>query len=213
MKCNKVQRLLSDYIDGVCDPSEAEGIRRHIDGCSRCAAAFRLLERTIRVMKLSAPEQPPEGYWEGFWPRLRERLACEESAREPWSRRLQELVWPWRPAAVFGPAAALMIAAVLAFNFFFFRVRGREERRTPSLRAMAPASRHETLLASRAARIGQKASRVGDIVLCDACSPIADEFVLRPARPHEISGWRPDTHYVLGRASYEVRPASFMTTY
>jgi len=120
MRCKKIERLLSDYIDGVLDPMTKGFLEKHLVACQNCASAVRRLERTAMLVKNMPMSQPSESYWAQFHPRLVERLRREEGVRESWQVRFRELFTLGRPAVIVTSAAA---ALVLAAGIFLVRER------------------------------------------------------------------------------------------
>lgn len=49
MKCSKVIRNISEYIDGTLDELELDRVRQHLQVCDRCAALVRTLQKTISL--------------------------------------------------------------------------------------------------------------------------------------------------------------------
>jgi anti-sigma factor RsiW len=47
---------LSEYLDGSLSPAEAERVQQHLDGCERCQAFWRTLQKVVTAThQLSAP--------------------------------------------------------------------------------------------------------------------------------------------------------------
>ncbi len=63
MKCSDRERDLLLYYYDELDGTVREGMERHLDGCSSCAAAYAKLKTTLDGMELKEPELP-----ESFWP-------------------------------------------------------------------------------------------------------------------------------------------------
>lgn len=73
MQCHEVQELMSEYIDGVLDPSALERVDRHIEGCPECRSELDALKMVVDLVRdLPLVEPPPE-----FRPELRKRLETE----------------------------------------------------------------------------------------------------------------------------------------
>lgn len=111
MRCKRVERSLSDYIDGALDAPARGAVERHLASCRDCASSLRRLERTVMLVKDSPMRRPPEGYWSEFTPRVMERLRREEEAGEAWKTWFGELFWGRKPAIAITSAAAMAVAA------------------------------------------------------------------------------------------------------
>lgn len=97
-----VGERLSPFLDGELDAREREEVARHVDGCAECA---RLLEELAAVDRLAAgePVPAPEGYFDAFAGRVRERIRGASASRRP---RVFEPAWLL--------AAAALVVAVVA---------------------------------------------------------------------------------------------------
>jgi anti-sigma factor (TIGR02949 family) len=49
MKCKDVIRELSEYLDGELDPTLAEELRQHLEGCEDCGIVVDTTRRTIEM--------------------------------------------------------------------------------------------------------------------------------------------------------------------
>src|SRR5882672_3753274 len=59
--CEEALDLLEPYLDGDLPPVEADRVRRHLEGCSSCAAEHALAAKIQRELRaLPQPECPPE---------------------------------------------------------------------------------------------------------------------------------------------------------
>lgn len=50
MNCPKVQQLLSEHLDGELGTERAAGVERHLAHCPACAAEWRALRATVRMV-------------------------------------------------------------------------------------------------------------------------------------------------------------------
>jgi anti-sigma factor RsiW len=112
-----VQDLLSAYLDGELSPPERGMVEAHLAACEDCSARledFAAVDGALREL----PVEAPDGYFDSFAQRLRERLRSRGAAP---ARRLP--VWTW------AAAAALLLAVLTPLTL----------RRAPEL-APVPAS-------------------------------------------------------------------------
>ena len=110
----EVRVKLVAYVDGTLGPEEASSVSAHLSGCDSCSAEEEKVRRTISMVRAGISDEPPEGYWSGFVPRLRVRLEGPSPVRR--------LV----------PAFGVTVAAVLAL-LILFRPSGKEEGPLPDL--------------------------------------------------------------------------------
>jgi len=71
MKCRRLLKHLSGYLDRDLDPSLCRRIEAHMKGCNPCLAFIRTIEKTVGVLH----RQPPAAPSARLKARLRRRLA------------------------------------------------------------------------------------------------------------------------------------------
>jgi len=74
MRCEQVDRLLIDYLEGELGPAEAAAVREHLEKCTACAAELAAFESTRELLRNDAYVEPSPFYWTRFNARLRERM-------------------------------------------------------------------------------------------------------------------------------------------
>lgn len=79
MEHSKVRELLSAYLDGELEPSEAGAVEEHLEKCVECAEHLRVLKDLSESVQMTKPALPPEGYFEFFPAKLRARIKSEAS--------------------------------------------------------------------------------------------------------------------------------------
>ncbi len=95
MKCAKIKRRLSAYLDGELDAATAEMVTDHLRRCTNCSAEAERLQRAYYLLG-EGSELPADPF---FVTRLRARLSAADGGTI--SSTLQR--WTWRlvmPAAV-----------------------------------------------------------------------------------------------------------------
>lgn len=105
MKCAKVKKRLSAFLDGELDAAMREAVATHLDTCSRCKVEAKRLQSAYDLLG-NGIQLPPDPF---FIMRLRARLTACKGADMPitWQR------WAWRvilPATV---AVGLLIGVLL----------------------------------------------------------------------------------------------------
>jgi anti-sigma-K factor RskA len=127
--------LIGPYLLGALEPDEMEEMRRHIEGCPRCAAEERALaglpSLLDRTQADESPAMPPPQLEDAVLDRfVRDRAAAEGAPRR---RRLS-----WRPLAVAAAAAAaIAVGLVLLLPAGDDRAYGRAELRGHGAWALA----------------------------------------------------------------------------
>ena len=91
MLCSEAREELTALADGALETAPAEAVRRHVRGCTSCAAELAAIEEAVAFTREAFAELPE--LRPGFETRLRARLA-EAAAAPSWYRRL------WRPLFV-----------------------------------------------------------------------------------------------------------------
>jgi hypothetical protein len=82
-------------------------VERHLDECAACAASYRAIAGTLRMIAVPEPPERGEQYGLEVWQRIRHKLPEQESAwRLSWLR--------WDRLVFAGAAAALVVAAFAA---------------------------------------------------------------------------------------------------
>lgn len=120
MKCKKIEKWLSDRIDGESSEKVRKEVEDHLQKCSSCRAYQEQLERIQAAAKEVDYGRVSPEYWEGFPSRIKERLISMRSL--PKQRR--PFAWDWRWAWI-GTGLALAIFIGLCF-FSFWGKAGQE---------------------------------------------------------------------------------------
>ena len=78
-KCQKIERLVSDYIDGTLSEQQTADVTSHIHSCGSCKREVAELKKTKHLLKNFYIEpEAPDTYYARFSTQLRQRI--EESA-------------------------------------------------------------------------------------------------------------------------------------
>lgn len=81
-KCNSIQRLLSDYIDGILPDDQKNKINQHLASCSKCREALKSLEKTNRILNLYVEREPPEEYFDSLWIQIENKINSQDKKRD-----------------------------------------------------------------------------------------------------------------------------------
>lgn len=103
MKCNKIKRLMPDFIEGQLIPKLRSEVLEHLKVCENCARENRLYEESWQLIGQWKDIDPEPGFKTRFWNRLASQT--ETPLRWPFANAL---LLP-RPLAVVLATAALLI--------------------------------------------------------------------------------------------------------
>ncbi len=74
-KCQKIERLVSDYIDGTLSEQQTADVTAHIHSCGSCKREVAELKKTKHLLKNFYIEpEAPDTYYAQFATRLRQRI-------------------------------------------------------------------------------------------------------------------------------------------
>ncbi|MGB9893774.1 MAG: anti-sigma factor family protein [Candidatus Saccharicenans sp.] len=112
MKCQKYQKLISDWLDGNIKTKERQKLEFHLRSCPSCRQYYEDL--TIIDQRIRNLAKPDDSHWPNFEKDLRLRLAQikEEQAEK-------KSFWQSLPA----PAWALGLAALIIGIYFIISAR------------------------------------------------------------------------------------------
>jgi hypothetical protein len=117
MKCDKVKRLLSDYLDNSLEESCKSEIKAHLGECRQCLDSFNTTKKVDNLLKLEQGEKPSEEYFENYWQKLRDKLQRKAALRLAEGKRR----FGFFQLPRFSPAfSAVMIAALIFVNGFLY---------------------------------------------------------------------------------------------
>ena len=119
MRCRRVQRAISDEIDGCPAPGGRRRLEKHLEVCPSCREYREGLRRLESESARTVRPAVPPGYWEDSLLRLREALASvppgsapAESRPRPFFRPTPRWAWAAAPALLV-IAAAVYLAVVV----------------------------------------------------------------------------------------------------
>ena len=106
MTCERWEPMISRYLDGELDASDATAIEVHLESCSRCReelASFR------EMSSLLAAETEADPFFLTRFRVRRDQLLAKENPRAIWKKYAVRLL-PLAAAALIGATAALWIS-------------------------------------------------------------------------------------------------------
>lgn len=113
MKCKKIEKWLSDRIDGELSKEKEKVLEDHLERCASCrsyAASIAKIQDKALSIKDS---ETSAAFWEGFTSKLKANLKSLQQERK--ERRLLGLGWNW----VWSGAALLAMVVVGVYLLFF----------------------------------------------------------------------------------------------
>jgi len=114
MGCNKIEKWLSDRIDGELSEEKIKALEAHLERCASCRSYAASIEKIHDEAKsLEGPEVSP-AFWERFASSLKANLDSFKQDKK--ERRPLVLRWNW-----VWSGAALLIVVVLGMYFLFFQ--------------------------------------------------------------------------------------------
>jgi len=119
MTCERIEELLSAYLEGGLSAAEKAGIDAHIAGCSDCAALLGLM-REAMTATAGFPEAEPSA---GLMTRL--YGIPEEKAAKAAKKRFFRTAFEWLGRPALQPIYAASTAALIVLSFVLFHPEGR----------------------------------------------------------------------------------------
>jgi hypothetical protein len=124
MNCEEVQRELSEYLDGVLEPSKYRAIEDHLASCARCLPEAHLLSGGIKAVAGLPEMEPPAG----FSQRVMAQIRTEAEPAPLWER----LFLPFRIKI---PLHAMGLLLVIGLAVYLYQANEPIQREmTPSIR-------------------------------------------------------------------------------
>src|SRR6188474_2787841 len=101
--CDRYQTWMVEAFYGELDDARRAEFDAHLAGCADCAAAMHELRTTAGLMSRRRRPDPGAEYWNGYWQKLQQRVAREDSTfvdATRFARRRSLGSWGYRVAAV-----------------------------------------------------------------------------------------------------------------
>jgi len=129
VRCNKVKKILSAYLDGELSERKAKQVKQHLVECSACTwelNSFQRIDELGRWMAEVSEPQLPGDYWEGYLDNLHDRLEQAEGYQQPdmagffnrcWNIPLTFAIYLFKKIAP-GLATAVVIAALVIGGYY-----------------------------------------------------------------------------------------------
>ncbi len=111
MKCRKIEKLLSDDIDGDLPEKKKKTLETHLRKCSSCSSYAKNIERFHEQAKNLERLEVSPVYWEEFTSRIKTEISYAQ--QEKMRGLPQFLRWPWTWAG----AAFLFVIVIGLFLY------------------------------------------------------------------------------------------------
>jgi len=125
MTCERIEELLSAYLEGELAPRERAGVEAHLASCPECAELAGLMKETLAAAA-GFPEAEPS-------PALYERLYGIPGAKRE-KKRLFGPAFDWLSRPALQPVYAALTALLMVVSFVAFHPEGRGIRKQINLR-------------------------------------------------------------------------------
>lgn len=119
LRCQEVEELLLDYVEGeLIAPRQAE-VERHLRGCTACAGEQRRIETLRQALREDEPPDPGAAFWRSFpdrvWHAYQTEINRIDAVPAGWGARLRRALAPLEDlfaAPRWVPVAAALVLAV-----------------------------------------------------------------------------------------------------
>ncbi len=100
MRCRKIEKLLSDNIDGELSEKKNKILKTHIRKCSLCSLYAENIERLHKQAKNLERLEVSPVYWEEFTSRIKTEISYAQQEKMRGSPLLLRWKWAWAGAAL-----------------------------------------------------------------------------------------------------------------
>ena len=109
MNCERIERMLSDYLDNSLKASEKKEVEAHLAKCQKCMHYLETITKVDNLIKLKTKEEPSKKYWDSYWSRLKGKLERTPATLQPDSSPSKNR----NPFYLFVPRVSLALNMVL----------------------------------------------------------------------------------------------------
>lgn len=118
MECEKVERLLSSYLDNPLKITYRDEIKEHLAKCQKCMNELNTMTKIDSLIKLKVKEKPSKEYWESYWGKLKPKLDRTMVPQQAENRRLRNLFFS--PPKFSSAFSGILIALLILMNGFLY---------------------------------------------------------------------------------------------
>ncbi len=120
MRCKKIEKWLSDRIDGELSKEKEELLDDHLERCASCRSYAESIEKLQEEAVSIKNADISPAFWEGFASELKGNLKSLQQERK--EKRPLVLSWKW-----VWSGAALLLVVVIGLYVLFFQSRPPQE--------------------------------------------------------------------------------------
>lgn len=113
MRCTKIEKWLSDRIDGELSQKKTRILEAHLEKCAGCRFYAASLENIQDIARSRGRQDAPVAFWEGFESKLKANLDSARLQEE--EKRPVRPGWNW----VWSGAALLVVISIGLYFLFF----------------------------------------------------------------------------------------------
>jgi anti-sigma factor RsiW len=121
MRCDRIQLLLSEYIDGELSSAAVLGVQAHLKQCPACEAEHQALRRTVQLVALYGRQEAPIDCRDAVMAQLRDIPAPAAPMAWPSLAELFPFRAPLMPTWARAAAVAGLTAVTLTAGTFMFQ--------------------------------------------------------------------------------------------
>ena len=100
MRCRKIEKLLSNNIDGKLPEKKSKILETHLRKCSSCSSYAENIERLHKQAKNLERLEVSPVYWEGFTSRIKTEISYAQQGKMRGSPLFLRRKWAWASAAL-----------------------------------------------------------------------------------------------------------------
>ncbi len=127
MRCERFDKLIYLFLDGKLDQGKERELKEHLSECERCAKKLAFLESVEGRAKGIKAKEPPQGYWDTFSSRVREKIIAQQEEVPAFSlKRALESVFSFSPLKIKVAAGVISVVLVFIIGKLYVDYRGRE---------------------------------------------------------------------------------------
>jgi len=119
-ECRYYRESFLEARSGNLTPGRKKEWERHLAECPNCRSRYEGFEKALKTMDQRETYDPGEEYWNGYWDRLRARMAAEEISNTAPNRPESRKIRPFAGLPSWVPLTAAA-AALVAVGIFIGR--------------------------------------------------------------------------------------------
>ena len=155
MTCQRIEELLSAYLEGELAAAEKAAVDAHLAACPECATLLALLRETTGAMAAFGEVEPS--------PALLSRLYAIPAAKRE-KKRLFRPVFDWLTRPAIQPVYAAFTVLFIALSFVLFHPEGRGIRKQINVKFHRGVGTVEKLYAEAGSIKGEIGALTGNVV-------------------------------------------------